>query len=56
MLRQIDGQDLGEKTIIGDEAYSSLFETALAVTLTVRRGVQMSREISFTPRRNSADI
>ena len=56
VLRQVDGQDLGDRTIIGDEAYSSVFETALQVTLTVRRGVQMTRDISFTSRRNSADL
>ena len=56
VLRQVDGQDLGDRTIIGDEAFSSVFETALQVTLTVRRGVQMTRDISFTSRRNSADL
>lgn len=55
-VTKVDGQDLGDRTIIGDEAYSSVFETALQVTLTVRRGVQMTRDISFTSRRNSADL
>ena len=56
MLRQVDGQDLGSRSIIGDGAYASVFEEARQVTLTVRRGVQITRDVSFTPRRNSADL
>ena len=56
VLWQVDGEDLGSRTILGDEALMGVFETALQVTLTVRRGVQMTRDVSFTPRRNSADI
>ena len=56
MPRQVDGQDLGSRSIIGDGAYANLFEEGRQVTLTVRRGVQMTRDVSFTPRRNSADL
>ena len=52
MLRQVDGQDLGSRSIIGDGAYANVFEEGRQVTLTVRRGVQMTRDVSFTPRRN----
>jgi C-terminal processing protease CtpA/Prc len=55
-VTKVDGEDLGSRTILGDEALMGVFETALQVTLTVRRGVQMTRDVSFTPRRNSADI
>ena len=56
VLRQVDGQDLGSRSIIGDGAYANVFEEGRQVTLTVRRGVQMTRDVSFTPRRNSADL
>jgi len=55
-VTKVDGEDLGSRTILGDEALMGVFETALQVTLTVRRGVQMTRDVSFTPRRNSADL
>jgi len=55
-VTKVDGQDLGSRSIIGDGAYASVFEEARQVTLTVRRGVQMTRDVSFTPRRNSADL
>ena len=56
VVTKVDGNNLGDQTIIGDKAYSSVFETALAVTLTVRRGTSLQSAISFTTRRNSADI